>query len=44
MKTNTWTSEELEFLKKNYPKYGVNYCINELGYTKSKIKNKTQLI
>jgi hypothetical protein len=41
MKKNTWTDEELEFLKLNYPKYGVNYCINELGYTKSKIQNKT---
>lgn len=41
MKKNTWTAEELEFLKLNYPKYGVNYCIDKLGYTKSKIQNKT---
>lgn len=44
MKRNTWTTEELEFLKVNYPKYGVNYCVNELGYTKSKIQNKTHEI
>lgn len=41
MKQNTWTTEELNFLKLNYPKYGVNYCVNKLGYTKSKIQNKT---
>jgi len=41
MKKNTWTTKEIEFLKINYPKYGVDYCILELGYTKSKIQNKT---
>ena len=41
MKQNTWTTEEIEFLKVNYPKHGVNYCVDKLGYTKSKIQNKT---
>jgi hypothetical protein len=41
MKPNTWTTEEISFLKMNYPKYGVNFCIDKLGYSKSKIQNKT---
>ena len=41
MKQNTWTTEEIDFLKVNYPKHGVNYCVDKLGYTKSKIQNKT---
>jgi hypothetical protein len=41
MKRNTWTTEELEFLKINYPKYGVNFCVDKLGYSKSKIQNTT---
>lgn len=41
MKPNTWTDEEIKFLKNNYPIYGVIYCVDKLGYSKSKIQNKT---
>lgn len=41
MKQNTWTKEEVKFLKENYPKYGTIYCMEQLGYTKSKIQNTT---
>ena len=41
MRQNTWTEDELKFLEENYPKYGTKYCMEELGYTKSKIQNTT---
>lgn len=41
MKQNTWTADELNFLKINYPKYGANYCSEKLGYSISKIQNTT---
>lgn len=37
MKKNTWTNEEIEFLKVNYPIKGVDFCVDNLNYTKSKI-------
>lgn len=41
MKPNTWTEEEINFLKENYQKHGINYCTEKLNYSKSKIFNKT---
>jgi len=37
MKINTWTIDEIEFLKKNLPVSGSTYCSIILNYPKSKI-------
>ncbi len=37
-----WTKEEDEFLIKNYPKYGIKYCIKHLNKTESQIVSRAQ--
>jgi len=35
-----WTLEETEFLKRFYPKYGKQYCIDILGKTSGSVRSK----
>jgi hypothetical protein len=37
MRKNTWTEDEILFLKEKFSTKGMNFCSNELGYPKSKI-------
>jgi len=37
-----WTEKDVEFLKKNYPIYGCEFCANELKRTKTSIRGKAQ--
>lgn len=37
-----WNDKEIDFLKKNYPKFGSEYCSNELNINISKVRSKIQ--
>jgi hypothetical protein len=39
-KRHIWTQEEIEFLKINYVKYGIKYCMENLNLSRTKIKGK----
>jgi hypothetical protein len=39
-----WTTEEETFLKNNYSKHGINYCINNLNRSRKSIFSKCNLL
>ena len=42
MKKQQWKKEEVDFLKKNYPDFGVTYCSLQLNRGKDSIKKKAK--
>lgn len=35
-----WKNEEIDFLKENYPKYGLNYCVEKLNRSRRSVQLK----
>jgi hypothetical protein len=37
-----WNDKETKFLKENYSKYGIKYCMEKLNFSKNRILGKVQ--
>lgn len=43
-KLNSWTNEDIKFVKKNYPKKGAKFCAEKLNKTEYAIKAKIKVL